>query len=94
MSVTPAAGGSPSAPPVSSHSWTVKVREAAVEALPPDRLLPDGQPTYVASWIYVFGVASIAALIVIITSGCVIAPVIHTRARPPRQAAIQYLPHR
>ena len=24
----------------------------------------------------------------------VTAPVIHTRARPPRQAAIQYLPHR
>jgi hypothetical protein len=72
MSVTPAAG-SPSAPPVSAHSWTVKVREAAVEALPPEKLLPDGQPTYVASWIYLFGVASIAALIVIVTSGCVLA---------------------
>ena len=40
--------------------------KAAVEALPPERLLPDGQPTYVASWIYIFGVASIASLIVII----------------------------
>ncbi len=40
-----------------SKSWTVKVRETGVEALPPERLLPDGQPTYVASWIYVFGVA-------------------------------------
>jgi len=56
-----------------SSSWTVKLRERAVEALPPERLLPDGQPTYVASWIYVFGVASIAALIVIIASGCILA---------------------
>jgi hypothetical protein len=54
-------------------SWTVKVREKAVEALPPEKLLPDGQPTYVASWIYVFGVASIAALVVIITSGTILA---------------------
>jgi hypothetical protein len=54
-------------------SWTVKVREKAVEALPPEKLLPDGQPTYVASWIYVFGVASIAALVVIIASGAILA---------------------
>jgi ubiquinol-cytochrome c reductase cytochrome b subunit len=56
-----------------SKSWTVKVREAGVGALPPDKLLPDGQPTYVASWIYMFGVASIASLIVIITSGSILA---------------------
>ncbi|HEV2924202.1 MAG TPA: cytochrome b N-terminal domain-containing protein [Solirubrobacteraceae bacterium] len=56
-----------------SKSWTVKVREKGVEALPPDRLLPDGQPTYVASWIYVFGVASIASLVVIIGSGSILA---------------------
>jgi len=54
-------------------TWTVKVREKAVEALPPEKLLPDGQPTYVASWIYVFGVASIAALILIILSGSILA---------------------
>ena len=54
-------------------SWTARVREAAVKALPPEKLLPDGQPTYVASWIYVFGVASIAALVVIITSGSILA---------------------
>ena len=45
----------------------------AVEALPPEKLLPDGQPTYVASWIYVFGVASIASLVVIIGSGSILA---------------------
>jgi ubiquinol-cytochrome c reductase cytochrome b subunit len=54
-------------------TWTVKFREKAVEALPPEKLLPDGQPTYVASWIYVFGVASIASLIVIILSGTILA---------------------
>ena len=43
-----------------------------MDALPPEKLLPDGQPTYVASWIYVFGVASIAALIVIVGSGVVL----------------------
>src|SRR5271167_1245331 len=63
----------PTTPPTPSKSWTVKVREKGVEALPPERLLPDGQPTYVASWIYVFGVASIASLIVIIGSGSILA---------------------
>jgi len=56
-----------------TSSWTGRVREAAVEALPPEKLLPDKQPTYVASWIYVFGVASIASLVVIIASGCILA---------------------
>jgi hypothetical protein len=62
-------------PPAGSaphNSWTVKVREAGVKALPPEKLLPDGQPTYVASWIYMFGVASIASLIVIISSGSIL----------------------
>ncbi|MGN6373131.1 MAG: cytochrome b N-terminal domain-containing protein [Solirubrobacteraceae bacterium] len=57
---------------VDGRSWTVRTRERAVEALPPDKLLPDGQPTYVASWIYVFGVASIASLVVIIGSGAIL----------------------
>jgi ubiquinol-cytochrome c reductase cytochrome b subunit len=61
------------APTTPSKSWTVKVREKGVEALPPERLLPDGQPTYVASWIYVFGVASIASLIVLVASGSILA---------------------
>jgi len=63
----------PPATQAPEKSWTVKVREAGVAALPPDKLLPDGQPTYVASWIYMFGVASIAALIVIIASGSILA---------------------
>ena len=38
------------------------MRERAVGALPPEKLLPDSQPSYVSSWIYVFGVLSLAAL--------------------------------
>ncbi len=71
MSVAPPPSGEGA--PAHPDTWTVRVREAAVEALPPEKLLPDGQPTYVASWIYVFGVASIASLIVIIASGCILA---------------------
>jgi hypothetical protein len=54
-------------------SWTGRVRESAVGVLPPEKLLPDEQPLYVASWIYVFGVASIASLFVIIASGSILA---------------------
>jgi ubiquinol-cytochrome c reductase cytochrome b subunit len=49
--------------------WSARVRERAVAALPPERLLPDRQPAYVASWIYVFGVATLAALVLIIVTG-------------------------
>ena len=45
----------------------------AVAALPPERLLPDTQPVYVASWIYVFGVLTLAAFVVVLVSGAVIA---------------------
>ena len=57
----------------SKKSWTVGVRERAVGALPPEKLLADKQPSYVSSWIYVFGVASLASLTVIIASGTVLA---------------------
>ena len=54
------------------RSWTVAVRERAVGALPPEKLLADKQPSYVSSWIYVFGVLSIAALLICIASGLVL----------------------
>lgn len=55
-----------------STSWTARPREATVGALPPERPLPDSQPSYVASWIYVFGLAAIAALVVIVGSGMIL----------------------
>jgi len=54
-------------------TWTGKIREKAVEAFPPDRLLPDRQPAYVSSWAYVFGALSIGAFIVVLLSGAVLA---------------------
>jgi ubiquinol-cytochrome c reductase cytochrome b subunit len=54
-------------------TWTGKLREKAVEAFPPDRLLPDRQPAYVASWTYVFGALTIGAFIVVLLSGAVLA---------------------
>jgi ubiquinol-cytochrome c reductase cytochrome b subunit len=54
-------------------TWTARVRERAVAALPPEKLLPDGQPTYMSSWIYMFGVLSLASLAVLIGSGTILA---------------------
>jgi ubiquinol-cytochrome c reductase cytochrome b subunit len=54
-------------------SWTVRTREAAVAVMPPERLLPDGQPAYMSSWIYIFGVLTIGALVMIIASGTILA---------------------
>jgi quinol-cytochrome oxidoreductase complex cytochrome b subunit len=55
------------------RSWTTRLRRRAVAGLPPEKLLPDSQPTYVASWIYVFGVLALSALAVLIGSGMVLA---------------------
>jgi quinol-cytochrome oxidoreductase complex cytochrome b subunit len=63
-------------PPVPSTvpgSWTAAIRRRAMEQMPPEKLLPDRQPAYVSSWIYVFGVLTLAALVVIIATGTVLA---------------------
>ena len=54
-------------------TWTGKVREAAVAALPPERLLPETQPVYVSSWVYVFGVLTLAAFVLVLASGALLA---------------------
>ncbi|MDT7537481.1 MAG: hypothetical protein QOI82_1066 [Actinomycetota bacterium] len=54
-------------------TWTGWVRQRAERSLPPERLLPDRQPVYVASWIYIFGVLTIAAFLVVLASGGLLA---------------------
>ena len=56
-----------------SASWTTAVRSRASRVVPPGQLLPDRQPAYVASWIYVFGMLTSAALLVVLASGAVLA---------------------
>ena len=55
------------------RSWTARLRERITGLVPPGEALPDRQPAYVASWIYVFGVLTLAALVVVLVSGGVLA---------------------
>jgi ubiquinol-cytochrome c reductase cytochrome b subunit len=54
-------------------SWTVRLRERLSRTVPAGQLLPDRQPAYVRSWIYVFGVACLAALVYVLASGVILA---------------------
>jgi ubiquinol-cytochrome c reductase cytochrome b subunit len=56
-----------------SEMWTAKLRNKWQKNLPIEKLLPDDQPAYVSSWIYIFGVLTLAALAVIIGTGVVLA---------------------
>jgi ubiquinol-cytochrome c reductase cytochrome b subunit len=58
--------------PGDEKMWTARLRGAAVRTLPPSKLLPDRQPSYVASWVYIFGILSFASFIVILLSGVVL----------------------
>jgi quinol-cytochrome oxidoreductase complex cytochrome b subunit len=61
------------AQPGDERMWTARLRARATTALPPDKLLPDRQPAYVASWTYVFGVVTLSALVVVLVTGTVLA---------------------
>jgi quinol-cytochrome oxidoreductase complex cytochrome b subunit len=54
------------------RSWTARARRRAESALPPEKLLPDTQPAYMASWIYIFGVLTLASLVMLIASGSIL----------------------
>ena len=56
-----------------ARTWTARVRRRALALLPPAKLLPDRQPAYVSSWVYVFGVAALGALGLAVASGMAIA---------------------
>jgi ubiquinol-cytochrome c reductase cytochrome b subunit len=67
---TPAAGTTGEPEPFST--WTGRARRWVLKILPPEKLLPESQPSYVASWIYVFGMGAIASLAIVIVSGLVL----------------------
>ena len=54
------------------YTWTGKARGWLLKHLPADKLLPQDQPSYVASWIYVFGMGAIVSLVFILVSGVVL----------------------
>ena len=57
----------------STGSWTAATRRQLERRLPWENLLPDRQPFWVGSWVYVFGVVTIAALVWVVLSGVVLA---------------------
>ena len=63
----------PSSEPDEPTTWTSRLRERITHLVPAGQALPDRQPAYVASWIYVFGVATLAALVVVLLSGAALA---------------------
>jgi len=58
---------------VIDRQWTTRARRSLEKAYPPERILPDSQPSYMSSWIYVFGALTIAALTIVIATGCILA---------------------
>jgi ubiquinol-cytochrome c reductase cytochrome b subunit len=62
-----------SGPQAEPSSWTLSIRHFLERRLPLTNLLPDRQPYYVGSWVYVFGVVAIAGLIWVVGSGVVLA---------------------
>jgi quinol-cytochrome oxidoreductase complex cytochrome b subunit len=73
LSIDATTTGRPTGADPESKQWTARARRAAVAAFPPERLLPDKQPAYMASWIYVFGVLTLVGLAWVIITGCVLA---------------------
>lgn len=65
--------GTPAVGPAAPTTWTGRLRDRLRAAVPLDRLMPERQPSYVASWIYVFGVLTLSALVVVLLSGAWIA---------------------
>lgn len=54
-------------------SWTLAIRRFLERRIPMAHLLPERQPYWVGSWVYVFGAVTIAALVLVIASGVVLA---------------------
>ena len=54
-------------------NWTLAVRQRLGKDFPPDQVLPDKQPSYVRSAVYLFGALTIASFAIIIVTGTVLA---------------------
>ena len=54
---------------MSSTTWTERLRVRIEHTVPQGEALPDHQPAYVSSWIYVFGVLTLASFVVILVTG-------------------------
>jgi len=67
------AGAASEGAPARATTWIGRTRELLERKLPYEKLLPETQPAYVASWIYTFGVLTLAALVMIVVSGTVLA---------------------
>lgn len=55
------------------RSWTVGLRNRLSRTVPAGQILPGRQPAYVLSWIYVFGVLTLAAFLVVLATGTLLA---------------------
>jgi hypothetical protein len=65
-----AAGETPDSEPTSN--WTARLSRAMSRRWPWQTLLPDRQPAFVSSWIYLFGVGAVASLVWIVASGVIL----------------------
>ena len=54
-------------------NWTIRLRHRLTHLVPKGQALPDRQPVYVESFIYVFGVLSLAAFVVVAATGLILA---------------------
>jgi quinol-cytochrome oxidoreductase complex cytochrome b subunit len=59
--------------PKMSTNWTLAVRQRLAKNFPPDQVLPDKQPSFVRSAVYLFGALTIASFALIIVTGTVLA---------------------
>lgn len=53
-------------------SLTRRLQERAAEALPYEELLPYEQPSYVHSYVYLFGIATVASFVMLLVTGIVL----------------------
>jgi ubiquinol-cytochrome c reductase cytochrome b subunit len=63
----------PQAPELEPPSWTLSIRRFIERHIPLAHLFPSRQPYWVGSWVYVFGAVAIAALVLVIGTGVVLA---------------------